>query len=260
MTIEFIDGKLQRVKIVEDSDPTSPRDWDNLGTMVCWHRNYTLGDEQPHQSPEDYRRDLACGFDPYLNSRLEAIEEKYSLGLGYSGRTSELYRDLNNDLKAAVDAVLEKHILELPLYLYDHSGITISTSSFSCRWDSGQVGFIYVTKERLRKEYGWKKITKQRADKIYGYLRSEVETYDQYLTNDVYGFKHEVAELPEDYAYLALIDSKQVVPLLEKFLDLDEDLDWDEEDSCWGFYGSNPKTNGIHDYLNEKVRHLAEGL
>ena len=30
-----------------------------------------------------------------------------------------------------------KDVIALPLYLYDHSGITIRTSPFSCPWDSG---------------------------------------------------------------------------------------------------------------------------
>lgn len=34
------------VKIHYDTDPESPREWDNVGTMVCAHRNYNLGDEQ----------------------------------------------------------------------------------------------------------------------------------------------------------------------------------------------------------------------
>lgn len=258
MTIELIDGKFHRVKVVQDSNPTSPREVDNLGTMVCWHSRYNLGDEQPSQSPYDFRRSLACEFDPYLESRLEAIEEKYSLGLGYSGRTSELYRDLNNDLSEAVNSVLATHIVELPLYLYDHSGITMSTSSFSCRWDSGQVGFIYVTKEKLRKEYRWKKITKRRKEKIYCYLKNEVKTYDDYLTGQVFGYKYETAEIPEDYAELALIDAKTAQDVLGKHLDLANELDWNEEDSCWGFYGDDLKTNGVMDYIPKNVQHLAE--
>lgn len=210
MNIEFIEGKLHRVKIVPDSYPTSPRDWDNLGTMVCWHRNYNLGDEQPNDSPTEYR------------------------------------------------AKLPKHIIELPLYLYDHSGITMNTSGFTCGWDSGQVGFIYVTKEKIRKEYGWKRITQARKEKIYRYLKNEVKTYDHYLTGQVYGFKHEVAELPEDYAYLAMMDAKEVAPMLAKYLDLADDLDWDTKDSCWGFYGDDPKTNGVFEYIQDNVQHLAE--
>ena len=32
------------IKVEQDDMTESPREWDNLGTMVCWHRNYDLGD------------------------------------------------------------------------------------------------------------------------------------------------------------------------------------------------------------------------
>ena len=44
--------------------------------------------------------------------------------------------------------LLKDKVFYLPLYLYDHSGITMSTGSFCDSWDSGQVGFISVN-ERL---------------------------------------------------------------------------------------------------------------
>ena len=115
----------------------------------------------------------------------------------------------------------------LPLYLYDHSGITMNTTGYSCPWDSGMVGFIYITKEKIRKEYGWLRISKKRKEKIEVYLKGEVETYDQYLTGDVYGFRI-------------------------------TDTDTEEEvDSCWGFYGEEycmTEAIGIVEYMIKQDR------
>ena len=36
----------------------SPRDWDNMGTMVCWHSRYTLGDKHDHDRPHNMLADL----------------------------------------------------------------------------------------------------------------------------------------------------------------------------------------------------------
>jgi hypothetical protein len=151
-----------RIDIISDDDPEDPRGWDNLGTMVCFHRRYNLGDKHNFDEPSEAR-------------------------------------DFLKDKKA-------RHIV-LPLYLYDHSGITMNTTGFSCPWDSGQVGWIYITREKVRKEYGCKRVTKKMVEKIKGYLRNEVETYDQYLTGDVYGFRITDEETEE------------------------------EMDSCWGFFG-----------------------
>ena len=56
------------------------------------------------------------------------------------------------DTDTLLDLVSEKNEYAiLPLYLYDHSGLAMSTGSFLGRalhaeWDSGQVGFIYMDK------------------------------------------------------------------------------------------------------------------
>lgn len=35
-----------KINIYQEEYSESPREWDNLGKMVCNHRQYTLGDEQ----------------------------------------------------------------------------------------------------------------------------------------------------------------------------------------------------------------------
>ena len=69
----------------------------------------------------------------------------------------------------------------LPLYLYDHSGITMNTCGFSCPWDSGQVGWIYADKAMIEQEHG--KITPEILEKVRQTLEAEVKEYDYYLTN-----------------------------------------------------------------------------
>ena len=106
-----------------------------------------------------------------------------------------------------------KDVKFLPLYLYDHSGITMSTSPFSCPWDSGQVGIIYATHEDIRKEFGPQgralgHITDKAITSAFKLMRQEVEVYDAFLKGEVYGY-------------------------------IIEDPDGDEIDSCWGFICPN---------------------
>jgi len=135
-----------RIGIFIDNYPESPRDWDNLGTMVCFHGRYNLGDDHN-----------------YNQNNYDSWEE--------------LEKDIVNTENTAII---------LPLYLYDHSGLSISTTPFSCRWDSGQVGFIFISKQKIREEYSVKRITKKLIEKVESYLINEVETYNQYLSGDVY--------------------------------------------------------------------------
>lgn len=98
------------------------------------------------------------------------------------------------DIESIQEFVKRKDVFSLPLYLYDHSGITISTAPFSCQWDSGQVGYIYVERDTFLKEFGFKKMTKKAKERLNDLLTGEVEEYDSYLTGDVYGFKVEDEE------------------------------------------------------------------
>lgn len=90
--------------------------------------------------------------------------------------------DSPDDFNAEIN---DNNSIILPLYLYDHSGITMSTSPFSCPWDSGQVGFIYITKEDA--EEGWKSLDGWREAARQG-LQAEVDEYDKYLRGECYFF------------------------------------------------------------------------
>lgn len=124
-----------RINIVYDHCPENPRDWENLGTMVCFHRRYNnLGDRNDFRSPEE------------LMAYIEANE-----GPGF---------------------------VWLPIYMYDHSGITISTRPFFCPWDSGQIGVIFAfTPDGMTDE------------QVKEALETEVEVYDKYLRGEVYGYE-----------------------------------------------------------------------
>lgn len=71
-----------------------------------------------------------------------------------------------------------------PLHLYDHSGLSISVESFSCSFDSGQVGYVFITQSKsdLMGCEGW---TTQQYDEA---IKGDVETYNSFLTGEVYAY------------------------------------------------------------------------
>ena len=182
-------------KIFYDETPENPRSWDNISTMICFHRRYNLGDNHDYNSSD---------YDNW----------------------NELKKQIEKDHDIAVI---------LPLYLYDHSGITISTSPFSCDWDSGQVGFIFITKDQIRSNWNIKRVTKKWIDRATEILESDVKTYDQYLTGDTYGFQ-----------------------VIEKTICECGHVEENELDSCWGFFGTDWKENGILEYLSKEEREIIE--
>ena len=153
------------IKVIQDTDPINPREeWENLGIMLCSHKNYILGDEQIKISD--------------FNS----------------------WEDVENHL------IKEGAIGLQRMYMLDHSGITINTTGFDYPWDSGQIGFIYTTREKIQKSFtNWKYLTRNRIEFIEDLLLDEVKVYNDYLTGNVWGYEIEKAG---------------------------ESLD-----SCWGYFG-----------------------
>ena len=77
-------------------------------------------------------------------------------------------------------------ILKRPIFLYDHSGLTVSTRPFHCPWDSGQVGWIFAEKARIRAEFGKQRISARLRARVFSLLEAEVDAFDRYLTGDVW--------------------------------------------------------------------------
>lgn len=127
------------------------------------------------------------------------------------------------DMDELKELIERPDVLSLPLYLYDHSGITISTDPFSCPWDSGQVGYIHITHEKIKEEYG--NPNPKALKKVKKLLQGEVETFDAYLTGQVYGYQVDGEPEPG------------------------EDRETAEEnlDSCYGYYGDDGAKAAIED-------------
>lgn len=200
--LETIEHKGYTVEVLADQSPESPREWSSLGTMVCFHPRYDLGDKH------GYRSDMFTGW-------------------------SDLGRTLREDQGA---------VILLPVYLYNHGGVALrvgpewerpitkvggkggadhetlraalnSGNPFIGRanhaeWDSGMVGFIYATRAAIAECYGVpaKRITPALRARVATSLVGEVEVYSAYVNGDCYGVRvlDPDGEELEDLAYWGL--------------------------------------------------------
>lgn len=178
---------LETVDIVVDNFPENPRDvYENAGTLWCWHRKYRFGSKE---EAEERRR-----FDP----------------ADYGG-----WAELEEEIRKA-----ENPVVLLPVYFYDHGSQDIAVTPFSCRWDSGQVGFIFARRESL-KDFGAKIATKKVKEKIEACLRQEIATYAAYIRGDVFGWAK-------------------------------------GEESCWGYYGTDEIPSMLEQALGKEKAATAE--
>lgn len=141
--------------------------------------------------------------------------------------TERVSRERLDEISAGIR---DGSLIGLPVFAYVHSGATIRCAPFSCPWDSGQSGFVYCTKEKAIAEFGNKILTAKARAQALKCLAGEVETFDQYLTGQVYGFIVERVIRDED----------------------GDEVDTEELDSCWGHYGL--------DYCIEQGKYAAEQM
>lgn len=205
--------------IYVDEDPQNPREWDNLGKMICWHSRYNLGDEQQTDDPNDWLIELAAPLEDVPIDRLKDFRRVWK--------------------------ILTKHLVILPLALLDHSGLHMWVGkgphwSDTSGWDSGQVGWIYMTREQILRESPQtyknpkaNRVTQKMREWAEKVLEQEVEAYNQYLNGDVYGFV-----------------------LYEK-----QEGELKGIDSCWGFYGHQFESDGyLGEHLPEDACYLVKEL
>lgn len=195
----FSDGRT--LEIHHDDNPQNPREWDNLGTMVFFHLRHNLGDTDHGIDHTEF------------------------------GGWDEMGEYIVKKMDGAI---------VVPVRMYDHSRLAFAMGEealrypFQCPWDSGQVGFMFVTKAKLVKEYG--DDSEKSREKAMKCLKAELEVYNQYHAGDVYGFvlRNKPCETCNGPGEVA--------------------------DSCWGFFGSDPIENGICGHLDPKYRKQLEAL
>lgn len=120
--IETIREDIFKAEIMYDEDPPSPKDWDQAGQLVTWHRNYCwdVDGQKTFGDPQEFLRQAKAGRWVIL-----------PVGMyDHSG-----------------------------VSLYEGTGPGVGDTA---GWDSGQVGFMYTTRARFlemcdNRVSGWRK-------------------------------------------------------------------------------------------------------
>lgn len=150
-------GNEAQAELVYDQDATTPRECDNLGTiLIAPSKSHWVasGDNAvdtsipPGNSPDEH----------WENIRREQLKLKKS------------------DIAIAY-----------PITQYGHGEISLSLG-YKSGWDRGVVGFVYVTKEQLRTWYGVDRITKSISGHAKTCLQAELDLLATWLNGNCYGW------------------------------------------------------------------------
>lgn len=109
-----------------------------------------------------------------------------------------------------------------PVYMLDHSNISFSIIPFNDKWDSGQIGWAYLTKDDILNiaEITDEPVTKESAKDL---LTKELNAYEAYCNGMIYSI--EVIDKNNDTNLSMLV------------------------------FGNNFSTNGVLDVIPEKFNH-----
>ena len=219
----------------DDVADNNPRWWDDHDSvMACFHPRYRLGDKVDASTPEEFWNNLVyemCEPEEIINAlinkkTIDVIAEKsirddtyYLSILTDDGEYTHFCQGLKeNEIPVYAEGelsikdcqiLLDTYIVWLPLWLHDHSSLSMDCDTrFRGSWDDSNVGWI-VTKVPSGSD-----VYKTEAERI---MRDEVKTYSDYLSGENYGYT----------------------------LYKEEHGEWKEIDRAFGFIGSDVLENGI---------------
>lgn len=124
------------------------------------------------------------------------------------------------------------------VYMYEHSGVALSATSFLGRaqhaeWDSGQIGYAYVPPEKR-----WEGIDEEAA------VKSVIEELGQWMNGESYGY---IVERKAFWMKLYADPNRAS----------EEGWDWEEVESCWGFIGSSYAEEAAREAMDDAMKEAA---
>lgn len=177
-------GKVLVGVIEYDTDATNPREWDNLGTILI----------APNKSH------WVAGADDTVDMTVDKGDSPYE-------HWENIRREQLKLLKSEI-------AFAYPITKYEHGNIRLSLG-YKSGWDCGVIGFVYATKEQVRKCYGVNRLTKTIIERAENCVQSELDTLSDYLNGNCYGYR--IYEVSYD--------------------ELGDIAEYNELDSCWDYVG-----------------------
>lgn len=144
------------------TDPPHPRrDEDHITTITAWHPSISLSDKRHHAtSPRDFLLDIAW----------ETHGANQPTPLPGNRAT---YRQLSRYVQENYRGVLRE------LHMHLHSATLLSTTPFGIEPDSGQVGFVHITRESMDQH----RLDNTLATRA---IESEIRHLQDYINGSVY--------------------------------------------------------------------------
>lgn len=246
--------KAHMLHIQHDDDTQNPRkDMDHFTVMACFHPRHALGDDTGTKDAGAFWAELVKKNVPgnelrsaLLSGRISVPYEPDDEPMGAEELMEALYdwiEDGDRDAIAAAMELLKDRLACLPLWLYDHSGLTVScgerTYPYNDRFDSSALGWIVALKSDVLAELQC--VEAEWEAKAEACMRAEVGTYDRWLRGDVWAACHYMA----DGCVGCNEDGMKAGKRGAAARPMSGADNWDDGEWTCGFYGDGILSSGI---------------
>jgi hypothetical protein len=130
-------------------------------------KNYTFELNYDQHPENPISEEFDCPIKLFLQHRRYNLGHKHNVNFRDFDNANELLEYLKTEYS---------YKYWFPVYMYEHSGISLSISPFSCRFDSGTIGFA-ATNERT---------TENEAIEL---IKRELTMYNAYLNGEVWSYQ-----------------------------------------------------------------------
>lgn len=251
-TIKWRNGDISYCLLVQrDDDADNPIAEDEVVKIACFGARSTIGNDDDtkgkspkeywvqlcrnHADPEDALQKIQNGKITHITATpakpgLVNLFDKES-GDSFEAVPVASIIDILADNLNAHDcrAILEDILFAYPIWAYEHSGLTVSCGPrrypYNDQWDSFQIGEGIVLKQTVLDN--WPNQADNWKEKAIEIITDAVKSLDMWLTDDTWGY------------LLYSLNTN------DKPTDTSSEPDWNEEDSVWGFFGSDIIASGI---------------
>ena len=198
-------GNKAKAELIYDQHAANPRDCDNLGTiLIAPNKSHWIASASSDSAVDTSIHFGKNPFEHWENLRREQLKLKKS------------------DIAIAY-----------PVTKYEHGEISLQLG-YESGWDYTVSGFVYVTKETLRKEYGVTRITKSVIARAESCLQDELDTLTRWLNGHCYGWQIKEYAITDDG-----LDCEEV----------------DTLDACWGYFDKEQALCDMKDMLSHCISH-----
>ena len=145
----------------------------------------------------------------------------------------------------------EKNYWIFPVEAYIHSGVSLRlfNGTKQCRWDSSVSGYILASKSEF-----------DNLETATNAAEGLIETWNQYLSGEVYGY---IIEKPNTTYLISKekfdrLKFENDLATLEQEFDIEDE--WEEVDSCWGYYGQDAAIDEAKSVIDSLTKNEKEIL